>query len=169
MKTLFTMTMILCLAAGCRTVKPVRFAVSPDVTDHATITYHPAAVAGETHPIITRLEISGSGHVLCQRGRSPRVQNAYWRKPGGQYWHDIVTDQVILDPETTALYFQALVNAGLLDTRREAPAPEDPTAAYVSIAGKIDGKTGFLASNNPVLLDLYRSLRGRFRAAHPAK
>lgn len=161
-KLLF-LSMLVALAGGCSTLYEVRFPVDPSVTDQAYLTYHAVTLNGETAPVVTRLDVSGSGHLLLKRGRSERVQNSYWREPYGENWRDIQSDQLVLTRDETTACFQALVDAGFLDRRRGPPPLLQAGSPYLSIVAIIDGRKGYIVTSDPVYLSVFRDLLARFR------
>ena len=152
----------LAVLTGCGTFSEVRFTVDPSVVDFVHVHASTEGAEGEA-PVYTRVELSGGGFLLLRRGRSERVKNPYWQAPSGDEWGDLHTDQVVIATEKTQEYLQEFVDAGLFDRRPAGDMREEAGAGKILVVGKVSGERGYVLTDDPGYLAIYKRLLEEFR------
>ncbi len=164
---LFTVILLAAYLSGCKTFEPKPMIVEPGFRDYAIITYHPPFDAENINSqILVRLELNGSGLLSCVQGRSPRVHDVWWTQPDSQdenIWQNYSTDRVVISQEDLKTTLQKLVDMGCLKKKKQGDQRRIKTAEYVIIQLRIKKKAGFLMTDSPDALQLYRDLYSRFR------
>jgi hypothetical protein len=155
---------VLCLW-GCASLpgyEPAHFRVELSPLDYAQILLQPGTGAGGGDIVPTRIDVSGSGLVTMQRGRSARVTSSFWDQPQGDDWDDYETDRVFLPESETRAVFQALVNAGIFERgQREDPSPQAPRC--VVILAEINGRKNAVVTDGERFLNIFDQVMRRFR------
>jgi len=89
---------------------------------------------------VTRLNISGSGIVEIETGRSPQVANGFAQETKDRAWHDVHRTQQVIAGEDAVMIFQTLVNLGLLKKPEDPPKDAPPPVATAMVIGNLDGR-----------------------------
>ena len=155
--------LLLCaMTVGCAAIrahKMPRFDVEATFLDFANITYHEAnSGVEEEPPLLTRVALSGSGHLHYARGRSQRVTESFWTDASRKHWNDIRTDQIVLGKGQTNTFLQRLVNAGIFDHDMQGEQVENPAHDFVSVQARIDGKQGFTITDARIYVSIFKDL-----------
>ena len=163
---LLTIVLLFTCLSGCKTFEPKPMVVESGFRDYTIITYHPPfdAKRADTQMLV-RLELNGSGLLSCIQGRSPRVHDAWWTQPDSEdenIWQNYSTDRVVVSQEDLKKILQKLVDIGCLKKKQQGDQRQIKTAEYVIIQLRIKKKSGFVMTDSPEALQLYRDLYSRF-------
>jgi hypothetical protein len=165
-KSPFLLAVLCAVLSGCSTLSrqgPPKFNVAGSFLDYVTFTYHAAGgISPGEHPVMVRIELSGSGHVSYAKGRSSRVQNSFWTDREEKYVDDIQTDQIVLRDGQVREILQSLVDAGIFERKIQNSQVEDPLHESVFIHAKISNRRGAIITDSKAFLDIYKKLAQQF-------
>ncbi len=158
MKLAHALLLAILILTGCASTRQDRFVVQASALDYLQIvrTVQPA---GGGLPVTTRVDLSGSGYLQVMTGRSERIRTGFWQDTNAPAWQDLRRDYIVLPPHETLAFFQAFVNAGVFDRRRESRTDPPPELAILI---SVRGRKTLLLTAEPQFLYLYDALLRRF-------
>jgi len=155
-------------AAGCVSsvgrdgrLKHENFRVSVSGLDWLVVDYHPSTNATRAltrFPV--RVEIRGTGEIVCETGRSPRIWNAFSSETDNPYWNEIVSDRTHLGTGDIYNVLQRFVDEGVVATRPPRKPPSQLPA--VIVRGNISGKKIALLTDNRHIVGLVEEIIANF-------
>jgi len=154
---------LLIAAAACTSLDKVRFAVSPSALDYAQFRMTLISAA-DGKPEAVRLDLSGNGFLELTTGRSARVASGFWKESDDPAWQDIRRDHTFLSESETTAVFQRLVDAGILDRRRDPK--ENPPPHPLAVLLSVGHRKRLILTGNPEYTDLFKMLLERVSLHH---
>jgi hypothetical protein len=159
------------LILGCITVPETIPKIEPGFRDYAVMTYHvvpevedlqPEEDGDAELPMLSRVELLGTGYVKYYKGRSTRMRDSYWQEVDDKNWNSFYTDQLVIREEQVQEILQGLADAGLISRKRQGDRRQDTAAPYVVVHVRIGDKKGLVISDEPEVVDIYHRLAKPF-------
>jgi len=146
------------LMPGCQTLQQDRFDVQPSSLDYVQLvrTHLPP---GDAQPETLRLELSGTGYLQFDAGRSERVRTGFWKDFDSPDWDDWRRDYVVLPSGKTEQYFQAFVDAGAFDQAEQPTTTEEPELAILIVVGN---RKSLVLTDAPAYRKIFTDLLAEF-------
>ncbi len=155
--------LVLLLATGCQTFTPKPVVVEPGFRDYALLNYYPEFNKAEKgKQLLIRLELNGTGLLKCTQGRSSRVSSSWWN-PKDDNWENYFTDQVFINADNLQASLQALADLGILKRKQQGDQRVDKLGAYLVLQARIGKKEGFMMTDSPEAMQLYKKLYANFK------
>jgi len=151
---------LLVLTGSCTAIHQVRFTVKASPLDYVQLRRTEPSGGGDL-PVVTRLELAGSGYLELLSGRSARVRDGFWQESESPDWQDLTSDHVVLTAADTEAIYQRLVDAGVFDTQPEKKLAQRPDALVIQ--ARIGFKKQILVTSDPVYIAIFDALLARFR------
>ena len=115
---------------------PKLFTVDLSSLDWIEISYFPR----DNDPVFAlpcRLNLMGSGEIIFQTGRSPRLWDSFSEKVQDPYWDELFTDRMHLERADMQALYQELVDAGLYPLRPSRVRQQEISKPFARVNGKI--------------------------------
>jgi hypothetical protein len=151
----------LALLVGCQTfdsMNQVRFEADPSPLDYIQFRRVMPGAPGRPAQVI-RFDLSGTGYLEYQAGRSERTSDPFWQQSDSADWQDLRRDVITLTPEETTLVFQRVVDTGIFD---RFPHKTDPAHHYkVAVMARVAFEKAFRFSDDETFVQLFDALLKR--------
>ena len=142
--------------------EPPRWDVELSSLDYVQFLSSPPPRAPDERPMVIKIELSGTGYLTLQAGRSERVNDAFWRERSGSTWDDLRRDQLVLSRERTEVLFQRLVDMGFFERKFPEVKEGDEAARALVVLGSINKRRKIRITDDPRVWSLFDELLREF-------